>query len=95
MRFLKILSIKLIDSFEVSKNIIKNMKANRVKPALSARFSKNLLELLKKNKNSIFLGNSEVYFYIKSKHRFKISLGTKISVCKNQCINFSDYLLIL
>lgn len=49
MRFLKILSIKLIDSFEVSRNITKNMKANRVKPALSARFSEILLELLKKN----------------------------------------------
>lgn len=62
MRFLKILSIKLIDSFEVSRNIIKNMKANRVKPAPSARFSEILLELLKKYKNSICLGNYEVYF---------------------------------
>lgn len=43
-----------------------NMKANRVKPALSARFSEILLELSKKKKKerkiAPCLGNSEVYF---------------------------------
>lgn len=61
MRFLKILSIRLIDSFEVSRNITRSMKANRVKLALSARFSEILVELVKKRKDFPLLRKLEFF----------------------------------
>lgn len=61
MRFLKILSIRLIDSFEVSRNITRSMKANRVKLTLSARFSEILVELVKKRKDFPLLRKLEFF----------------------------------
>lgn len=62
------------------------MKANRVKPAINARFSEILLKLIKKGNISLCLRNSEVC--ISYQNGLKISPKQKF-ILEHQDIQFS------